>query len=99
MSTRFAVDLDLLDEVVHRLGQHHTKLDELDARLAATVRRLHGDWLGAAADAHADAQARWDAGFATMRAALAHMRSAAEMAQGNYRDAAEANVRLWQELT
>jgi len=96
--TRFAVDLDQLDEVVGRLRLHHDHLEALDARLTVAVRRLHEDWSGAAADAHTDAQAQWDAGFAAMRSALAGMRAAAEVARDNYHAAAEANVALWREL-
>ena len=99
MTTRFLVDLDLLDEVVRSLGQHHDQLDLLDARLAEVVRRLHGEWDGAAAHAHTDAQEQWDAGFVAMRSALADMRAAAEVAHRNYGLAAEANIALWQELT
>ncbi len=96
---RFSVDLDLLDEVVRSLGQHHDRLELLDARLAHVVRRLHDEWAGAAAVAHADAQEQWDAGFAAMRSALSDMRAAAAVAHRNYGLAAEANVALWQELT
>lgn len=96
--TRFEVDLDLLDEVVQRLRQHHEHLEEVDGRLTAMARRLHDEWTGAAADAHTDAQARWDAGFAAMRSALADMRAAAQVAHGNYGAAAEANTALWREI-
>ena len=98
MTTRFAVDLDQLDAVIGRLRLHHDHLESLDARLVVVVRRLHDDWSGVAADAHADAQAQWDAGFAGMRSALAHMLAAAEIARDNYHAAAEANVALWREL-
>ena len=98
MTTRFAVDLDQLDEVIERLRLHHDHLESLDARLVVAVRRLHDDWSGAAADAHTDAQAHWDAGFAAMRSALAGMRAAADVARDNYRAAAEANVALWREV-
>ena len=96
--TRFQVDLDLLDEVVRRLRQHHEHLEEVDGRLTVMARRLHDEWAGVAADAHTDAQARWDAGFAAMRSALADMRAAAEVAHGSYRTAAEANVALWRAI-
>jgi len=98
VTTRFAVDLDQLDAVIGRFRLHHDHLESLDARLVAAVRRLHDDWSGAASDAHADAQAQWDAGFAAMRSALAGMRAAAEVARDNYHAAAEANVALWREL-
>lgn len=99
MSARFAVDLDLLDEVVRSLGHHHDELELLDARLGEVVGRLHHEWAGAAALAHSDAQEQWDAGFAAMRSALSDMRAAAGIAHRNYGLAAEANVGLWQELT
>jgi len=96
--TRFAVDLDQLDEVIGRLRLHHDHLESLDARLMVAVRDLHDEWSGAAADAHADAQSQWDEGFAAMRSALAGMHAAAEVARDNYHAAAEANVALWREL-
>ena len=95
---RFAVDLDQLDEVIGRLRLHHDHLEAVEARLTVAVIRLHGDWTGAAADAHTEAQAQWDDGFAAMRSALAGMRAAAEVARDNYHAAAEANVALWREL-
>ncbi len=98
MTTRFAVDLDQLDEVIGRLRLHHDLLESLDVRLTIAVRKLHDDWAGAAADAHADAQAQWDAGFAAMRSALGGMRAAAEVARDNYEAAAKANVALWREV-
>lgn len=98
MTTRFAVDLDQLDEVIGCLRLHHDHLESLDERLTIAVRALHDDWSGAAADAHTDAQSQWDAGFAAMRSALAGMRAAAEVARDNYHAAAEANSALWREL-
>jgi WXG100 family type VII secretion target len=99
VTTRFWVDLDLLDEVVRSLGQHHDQLELLEARLAEVVGRLHDEWVGAAALAHSEAQEQWDAGFAVMRSALSDMRAAAAVAHRNYGLAAEANVALWRELT
>ncbi|MGH3347743.1 MAG: WXG100 family type VII secretion target [Nocardioides sp.] len=96
--TRFQVDLDLLDEVIHHLARHHDRLEAVAARLTVTVGRLPDDWTGAAADAHTGAQAQWDTGFAAMRSALADMRAAAEVAHGNYGAAAEVNVALWREI-
>jgi WXG100 family type VII secretion target len=98
VTTRFAVDLGQLDEVIGRLRLHHEHLDSIDARLTVAVRRLHDDWSGVAADAHTDVHAQWDAGFAAMRSALTGMRAAAEVARDNYHAAVEANVALWREL-
>lgn len=98
MSDRFLVDLDQLDAVVTRLGRDHAALERLRSSLDVSVALLHEEWDGAASASHAEAQARWDAGFATMRRALARMRAAAAAARDNYTAAAEANVSMWRGL-
>jgi WXG100 family type VII secretion target len=98
MSARISVDLDQLAEVVARLADEHQVLESLASSLEAALAGLHDDWDGEAASAHAIAQARWDQGFAAMRAALAGMRAAADTARSNYAGAAEANRTMWRQL-
>jgi hypothetical protein len=45
------------------------------------------------------AQAEWEAGFRQMRDALAAMRTAAQVAHGNYVDAASTNLRMWEQAS
>ncbi len=40
-----------------------------------------------------------EAGFREMREGLAEMRAAGETAHGNYRSAADTNVRMWEQVS
>lgn len=98
MTGRFLVDLDQLADVVRDLTAQHQQLDELTRHLDVHTSELHDAWDGQASDAHLAAHARWQAGFATMRHALAAMRRSAETADRNYSGAAEANLTMWRQL-
>lgn len=98
MASGFHADLDQLREVVDRLAARHDALADLDEVLTREVALLHETWDGAAASAHLVAQAGWEQGFASMRAALADLRAAAATAQENYVGAAEANVAMWRHV-
>lgn len=97
-SGAFRVDLDELAGVVTSLARRQRSLEALAARLAGDVRRLQEEWDGVAAEAHAAAQAEWDAGCAAMREALADLRAAAAAAGDHYDGAVAANVAMWREL-
>jgi WXG100 family type VII secretion target len=84
---------------VDTLGRCGEALDSLLSDVAARVAALHGTWSGLAADAHAAAQAEWEAGFREMREGLAAMRTAGETAHDRYRSAAHTNVRMWEQVS
>lgn len=93
--TGFAVDLELLTDLIDRMvacGQRFEAVqDDVDAR----VRRVHAGWRGAAAAQHAQAHQRWVTGAAEMRQALGVLRSVATKAHGNYSSAVRANLQMW----
>ena len=93
--TSFAVDLELLAELVERMAafERHAAAfrNEVDVRL----RRLHGAWSGAAAAASATAHAEWTAGAGQMHEALGVLRAIAATAGENYAAAARANALMW----
>lgn len=91
----FGVDLD---ELVDTVDEMTRCADALEARLD-DLARIHLPWSGRAADAQAAAQAEWEAGFRSMREALALMRTAASTAHGNYADAASTNLRMWEQVS
>jgi WXG100 family type VII secretion target len=94
----FTVDADELIRVVEQMADCESGLRDLAAELARCISALHLTWDGASADAHRIAHAEWEQGFAGMRDALGGMRSAAEVAHGNYTSAAETNLEMWQQL-
>lgn len=91
-------DLDEMAAVVSSLTSRSGDLEALADRLARQLASL-SSWSGHAATAHDDARAPWDAGFASMRAALADMRSVVAHARDQYAAAADHNVGLWEELS
>lgn len=91
-------DLDEMRAVVSSLASRSGDLEALADRLARQLDSL-SSWSGLAATAHSDARAPWDAGFATMRAALTDMRGVVDHARGQYAAAADHNVALWEELS
>ena len=93
--TAYAVDLDLLLDTIDALARCEDACDAGLDRVRARVRALQSTWSGLTAEAQAEAQGEWEAGFALMREGLADMRSAASTARANYARAVEANVRMW----
>lgn len=95
----FGVDLDELRRVVARVDACESAFEEIAAGLTARVAALHGTWEGAASDAHLTAQARWEHGFASMRAALRALHGVAAGADAHYTAAATTNERMWEQVT
>ncbi len=91
----YAVDLDLLLGTIESLSRCERTCDDALETVSRRVRALHETWSGETALAQAATQERWEEGFGRMQAGLADMRRAADTAHGNYRGAAETNVRLW----
>lgn len=94
----YAVDLDELARTVEEMARCGDSLDAVLDRVGRRVTDLHLTWEGEAAVAQAAAEREWESGFRAMRAALASMRAAADVAHGNYADAADTNVRMWEQL-
>ena len=98
MSAPYAIDLEDLEDTIAALAHCETDCDEALDDVVRRVARLHLTWSGQSAGAQAEAQGRWEAGFATMRDGLAVMRGAAATSRDNYRAAVEANVSMWEAL-
>lgn len=98
MATPFAVDLEELAHVVAKMATCQARMHEVADEVSRRVRALHGSWRGEASVAHETAQQVWDAGFHDMRAALAAMRTVADVAHDHYEAAALTNVEMWSRL-
>lgn len=93
--TGFAVDLELLADVVERITVCGRRLEAVQDEVDARMKQLQVVWRGVAAAEHAEAHQRWVAGAAQMHEALAILRTIASTAHGNYSSAVQANVRMW----
>jgi WXG100 family type VII secretion target len=98
MAARFSVDVDALRRTVDEMAACGEGLHGLADALARQVHALHGTWEGQAAVAQEAAQQQWEAGFRSMREALARMRVVAAVAHDNYAAAATANLEMWQRV-
>ena len=94
----YAVDLDLLEAAIDALGRCEASCDDALRQVSRRVAELQVSWSGESALAQEGTQADWEDGFARIRAGLADMRRAARTALGNYRSAADTNVRMWGSL-
>ncbi len=92
---RFAVDVDELLRVVGEMAACEVALADLATDLERRMRVMQDSWKGQSALAQDAAMAQWQSGYEDMRLALEAMRSVTNTAHDNYRDAAEANVRMW----
>ncbi len=95
---RFTVDLDELAELIARMAACERALEQRTNEVEADIAALHGIWSGSAAEAQRLAHAEWEQGLATMRAALADIRTAAQRAHDNYTSAARTNAEMWSQL-
>jgi WXG100 family type VII secretion target len=91
----FRADLAALEDLVARLGAFDQRAANLTDRLEADARRLHGQWSGPAADAHATAHRRWQLAHEQVRVALEQLAGFARGAHTNYLSAAASNLRMW----
>lgn len=95
MTGRFRVSPDQLADVIDQIARFDTHLEEALEQADAKVDQLHGTWTGAAAAEHKAAHEKWKHGAAQMRAGLETMRKNADIAHGNYTNAAQANAAMW----
>jgi WXG100 family type VII secretion target len=95
MSSSFAVDIELLQDVVDRISAFERNLDGRLAELDARVARLHHVWSGDAAAEQGRAHREWLAGARQMQAAIGTLRRIAGTAHANYSSAIAANRQMW----
>lgn len=92
--TRFAIDLEQLDNVTTRLGELVGLVsDKLDA-LEEHIGRL--TWEGDAAREHARAHRDWDASARRLAASIDRLQAAARQAHESYSGAIAANLTILQ---
>ncbi len=94
----FAIDTGELDAVVGDLEECEHELELLLSDLEKQMAALHDTWEGEAAQAHRVAHDEWSAGMRDMRQAMVDLRTAARAAHGNYTQAADANVSMWEQM-
>lgn len=97
--TAHRVDLEELVAVVAALSHDLASLESLAGLIESESVALDGRWTGLAHDSYAATRASFDAGFASMRSALALMESVAASARNSYAAAVDHNLGLWRELT
>lgn len=95
----FRVDLDALDTCVETLARSQADLEALSQDLEAQLLRLHEEWRGEAALAHAQTQRRWESAFHRLQESLAALSAAARHAHGSYAAATGANQAMWSQLS
>lgn len=91
----FAVDLELLGQLVERMAACGQRLERVQEDVDARMKRLVVVWHGAAAVEQAQAHQRWLSGSAQMQEALAALRAIGHTAHGNYSSAVRANAQMW----
>lgn len=95
MADTFSVDPDALADALQRMGEFVRHTESVIAEINSLVTHLHETWSGQAATAHAEAHRHWSRGEATMREALAQLKTAGTTAHHNYTDAMAANMAMW----
>lgn len=93
--TAFAVDTELLLDLVRQMSSCHSRFEHLDDEVDSRMKRLHANWQGAAAGLHAEAHQRWVTGSRQMAEALTILRAIAKTADENYSSAVRANGQMW----
>jgi WXG100 family type VII secretion target len=93
--THFAVDLELLDDLIDRLVLFSSHLDGVRDDVDRRMQRVHAVWAGQAATEAVAAHELWAGNAAEMQQTLATLRSISSTARGNYAAAVEANARMW----
>jgi WXG100 family type VII secretion target len=91
----FAVDLEMLQDVVDRMCGFERSLAQVLDDVDAKVARLHGTWMGDAAAAHRRAHQEWVSGAQQMHAAIVTLRRIGATAHANYAAAIAANRAMW----
>jgi len=90
--SRYTVDLEQLATFVQKLAAFNARAEQLAAALDAQVEAVRGDWLGIAADTHAEYHRLWSAAEARMRESVLQLRQAADHAHRNYSEAVQCNL-------
>jgi WXG100 family type VII secretion target len=90
--SRYTVDLEQLATFAEKLAAFNARAEQLAAALDAAVEAMRGDWLGIAADTHAEYHRLWSAADTQMRESVLELRRVADHAHRNYREAVQHNL-------
>jgi WXG100 family type VII secretion target len=91
----FSVDSDALANALQRISEFVRHTESVVTEIDSLVTQLHGTWSGQAAAAHAEAHRHWSHGEATMREALAQLKTAGSSARHNYTGAMTTTKTMW----
>jgi WXG100 family type VII secretion target len=91
----FSVDPDALANALQRMTEFVQHTESVVAEIDSLATHLHHTWSGQAAAAHAEAHRHWSHGEATMRQALAQLKTAGSAAHHNYTSAMSTNQTMW----
>lgn len=89
------MDPEALADAVARMAAFTRYAEDMINEIDSRVTGLHAAWTGEGATAHAEAHQHWVRGEAMMRAALARMSAAGDIAHTNYTGAASTNLGMW----
>lgn len=95
MAEAFRVDPEALADAVQRMAEFQRHAKSVLAEIDSLVSNLDATWSGEGAAGYAEAHRRWAAGEATMREALAQLKTAGATAHGNYTGAMAKNLDMW----
>ena len=95
MADAFSVDPAALADAVARMGEFVRHTESVVAEIDSLVTHLHRTWSGQAAAAHAEVHRHWSHGEATMREALAQLKTAGTTAHHNYTGVIATNTTMW----
>jgi WXG100 family type VII secretion target len=95
MAEAFRVDPQALADAVQRMTEFLRYAENMLTEIDSLVDNLHSTWTGRGAAAHAEAHRHWARGEATMREALAQLRTAGATTHGNYTGAMSTNLVMW----
>jgi len=95
---RFKVDLDAVADFAADLRSYSAAVEQALADAQSQVARLHAEWSGSAADAHAAGHARWHRDTEAVRTALNDIQQIVSTAHANYSEAVTVNRGMWNQL-
>ena len=95
MAEAFRVDPQALADAVQRMAEFQRYAESMLTEIDSLVTNLHATWTGQGAAAHAEAHRHWARGEATIREALAQLRTAGATAHRNYTGAMSTNLAMW----
>lgn len=92
---RIVADFGELERFEQQAKQAIEEIERQLADLRAFLAPLRENWTGAAAQAWAGYQQRWDSAAADLQDSLVELHRVVRTSRGNYQAALAANLRMW----